>query len=242
MRLTRIYIPTPTVKSLCELEASAAHHLTNVLRLKSGDNFIGFDGEGHEYDAQITSIEKRRVRAKLTPKTSDNLESNLAIHLVQALTKSDKMDYIIQKSIELGVTKITPISTKYTDVKLDSARQAKKHHHWQQIIISACEQCGRSWLPNLESVTTFEASLLQDQSRKIILHPETAAPLTSLKMDDSPITIIVGPEGGFSQDEVNFAKQHGATSIQLGPRILRTETAGLAAIAAVQTLWGDFNS
>ena len=151
------------------------------------------------------------------------------------------MDYIIQKSVELGVKKITPILTERTEMKLDNSRKMKKYQHWQQIIINACEQCGRSWLPALEPIIDFQSLFVQLSTFTIILHPQKSVPLAQLKLPTKPVALLIGPEGGFSESELEIAKQQGVYSASLGPRILRTETAGLAAIASMQTLWGDFS-
>lgn len=241
MRLSRIYTPDPKVGTPCQLEPAAAHHLVNVLRFRAGDSFVAFDGKGSEFTAQIVNIDKKQVWVSFCPQAAINRESNLSIHLVQALTKSDKMDYIIQKSVELGVKKITPILTERTEMKLDNSRKMKKYQHWQQIIINACEQCGRSWLPALEPIIDFQSLFVQLSTFTIILHPQKSVPLAQLKLPTKPVALLIGPEGGFSESELEIAKQQGVYSASLGPRILRTETAGLAAIASMQTLWGDFS-
>ena len=222
-----------------QIDTKTTHYLINVLRYRVGDNFTGFDGCGNTFNAEIVALENKRATVTLTPLSATDCESTLSTHLVQALPKSDKMDYIIQKSTELGVNQITPIRTEFTEVKLDEARYLKKHHHWQQILISACEQCGRNQLPTLNALVNFREFISQSDKQTLIMHPENSKPLSQIPLQEKKITVMIGPEGGFSDAEIEFAVQHGIQSVSFGPRLLRTETAGPAVIAALQTLWGD---
>ena len=240
MRLTRIYIPNPETQHAIKVEADAAHHLIQVLRCQVGDCFTAFDGQGHEFEAQILTISKKSLMVTLTAKVTPAVESKLAIHLAQSLVKRDKMDYIIQKAVELGVTQITPIVTQHTDIQLNTEQQFKKHQHWQHIMISACEQCGRSWLPTLNTITAFQTLIHQASTPTILLHPHAGLSLSSWESSSTTITVLIGPEGGFSEAEVILAQQYSIPSLRLGPRVLRTETASVAAIAALQVCWGDF--
>lgn len=240
MRLTRIYIPNPKIQNPLQVEADAARHLIQVLRYQVGDYFTAFDGQGNEFEAQILTVSKKSLTVTLTAKATQSVESKFAIHLAQSLVKRDKMDYIIQKAVELGVTQITPIITQHTDIQLNIEQQLKKHQHWQQIIISACEQCGRSWLPTLNTITEFQTFIHKGHTSTLLLHPHAALSLSSWGLSSTTVTILIGPEGGFSEAEVLLAQQYGIPSLRLGPRVLRTETASIAAIAALQVSCGDF--
>lgn len=240
MRTTRIYIAHPQINQPFILEMDVAHHLMHVLRANIGDTFVAFDGKGHEFNATIMAHVKKAVTVQLAPINSASCESSLQIHLIQALAKADKMDWIIQKAVELGVTEITPLITTYTDVKLDSKRQEKKHQHWQQIIIHACEQSGRSILPILHPIMTYKAWIEHIRSPTFLLHPLGTESLAQHIIDPKLVNLMIGPEGGFSDHEIKMGQKAGVFMVKLGSRILRTETAGLAAVSAMQVLWGDF--
>ncbi len=230
MRIPRAYLPAPMQPGqIIELDQRVTHHLLNVLRLKSGNPIVLFNGESGEYSAKLI-IDKKIARAEITEYKTNNRESPIAIHLLQGLSRNDRMDLAIQKSVELGVRRITPLITERS-AALPVNRYAKKMQHWQGIIISACEQSGRSIIPQINEPVAFHTWLgtLTDNHYSYILNPEAKKPLQNNTKNDT-INIIIGPEGGFSEQEIATAINQGCRTRHLGPRILRTETAAIAAI------------
>ena len=200
-----------------------------------------FDGEGGEYAATLTSLEKRRAKAEIKLFLPREAEPSHAITLAQALPEGSKMDWIVEKAVELGVTAIQPLAAQRCVVRLSAERAEKKTAHWQGIIIAAAEQCGRNRLPHLAETAEFGAWIGQhDIHRRIILTPRAGQPLSDWARHQpaQAVTLMIGPEGGFSEAEETAAQAHGALALSMGPRILRTETAGLAALAALNALWG----
>ncbi len=243
MRIPRIFID----QNLAEgqqypLSGSAAHHITHVLRMKAGQSLALFNGKGGQFVAEIRSISKKGVDVVTHQHHREDRESHLQITLAQGISRGERMDYTLQKAVELGVARIVPVLCDYTNVKLDDARISKRHEHWRNIIINACEQCGRNRLPELLPVQDFDKWISDEQrGLKLILHPVAAKTLGQLRPLQQAITLLAGPEGGFSDNEVSLSVKYEYQPVILGPRILRTETAALAAISACQTLWGDFN-
>lgn len=242
----RFYYPTalPSVDTNFMLPDEIFHHAINVLRLRLNDRFELFDGAGRSAVAQLDFIERKTATAKICAFTNDNVESSLSITLAQCLSLGDKMDWTIEKATELGVSNIIPLSSAKTLVKLTSDRAHKKHIHWQRIITSACAQSGRNKLPKLHGVQTLK-SFLEEQKfneyYKLMLHPKGAQTLKSLPQPThQEVIVLIGPESGFDASEVALAQDYGFINAVLGPRVLRTETAGLATIASIQMLWGDF--
>lgn len=239
MALARFYLPTPLSCGSCQLPPATAHYMTRVLRLATGAQIQLFDGSGQEWLAQIASIGKKEVTVELLEPLPGLPASQLRVHLGQALSRGERMDWAIQKATELGASEITPLLTSHCEVRLNAERAAKRLEHWQQIAISACEQCGRSELPLIHPVTPLAdwlAGLQQDL--KLLLHPQ-AQPFASYQPPGS-LALLIGPEGGLSQDDLDCATKHGFNGVSLGPRVLRTETAPVAALAIAQLLWGDF--
>jgi len=242
MRKIRIYHPAPlSIDEEVELETKAATHLTRVLRMQLGAELVIFNGDGMEYKARLSQIHRHRAWATVTHRQAVDNESPLTIRLCQGISKGDRMDYTIQKAVELGVTHITPIFTEHGTVQLKADRLEKRIRHWQGIVTSACEQCGRNRIPVIEPPEKFEhwIQACDDASLKLTLAPDASSTLQSLAKDHQDISLLVGPEGGLSQDEIQLSQQHGFTSIKLGPRILRTETAALTVISIIQNCWGD---
>ena len=243
MRIIRIYQASPlSVDKTLLLEETTWRHVCQVLRLKVGDAFILFNGDGHDYHAQLTQVDKRHAKALITDKKIKHHESPLLIHLGQGISRSDRMDYAIQKSVELGVNEITPLLTDYSEA-YSTERLTKRQQHWQQIAISACEQSGRAVIPVVHTpipLAIWVTNLTSDHL-KLILSPRANAMNNTLTCPTQRLTMAIGPEGGFSDDEILHAQQEGFDAIALGPRILRTETATSAAITVAQWLWGDFN-
>lgn len=241
MRIPRIY----TAQSLqtghqIELEPGAALHISKVLRMAPGRELTLFNGQGGEYLGTVTDCQKKRVAVELTQWFEDDKQSPLAIELGIAISKGDRMDTVFQKATELGATRIRPLFSERVEVKLAGERLSKKLKHWQQVTIAACEQCGRNRLPEITPPQHLNQWLDQaDAQCKLVLHHRSESSLNAITKPDS-IALLVGPEGGLSADEIAAAERAGFTSMVFGPRILRTETAPLAAISVLQYLWGDF--
>jgi 16S rRNA (uracil1498-N3)-methyltransferase len=220
------------------LDEHASMHL-RVLRLHEDEMVTLFDGAGGEFTARIVSIGKREVIVELRAHQNIEREPNLHITLVQALATGDKMDWIIQKATELGVAAIQPIQTQRATAKLNAERAEKRAAHWQGVVTAACEQCGRNRLPKVHGVMDFAAWLKKPSTvPRVMLHPDAARGAWSKVR--APVAIIIGPEGGFAQDEIFDAERAGVTLASFGVRVLRTETAGIAAITALQTISGEW--
>jgi 16S rRNA (uracil1498-N3)-methyltransferase len=230
-----------------KLTENAATHATRVLRLNIGDKIKLFNGDGFDYSCELQSVKKSESLAKVLTQITLKNESPLNITLLQGISSGERMDYTIQKAVELGVTEIQPLFTERSVVKLSPERAQKRLEHWQNVVHAACEQCGRAKIPQV-SIPINLAAWLQANIRKdsgdanlrILLNPIGAKSLSALPKATKNIQLLIGAEGGLSQAEIDLATNHGFQSIVLGPRILRTETAALTAIATMQTLWGDF--
>jgi len=242
MRLSRIFTAQPLrAEQSVELEAPAGHYLTRVLRMSEGDDIILFNGDGADYPAVIAEVRSQRVVARITGNLSPGNESPLRISLVQAICRGERMDYVLQKATELGVYRIQPLITQRVEVRLDGARQEKRMQHWQGVVTSACEQSGRAFVPAVEpplSLTDWMTGA--DRSLSLVLDPLADNRLSGLSVKGDSISVLVGPEGGFTDEELNALRSKGLLSVSLGPRVLRTETAGPAAIAVLQAKSGDF--
>lgn len=241
MRITRIYQSQIfALGQKFSLDENASKHLLRVLRSPIGTELIVFNGEGGEYRAQLIGEEKKHAVIIIKEFLAIERESPLFIHLAQGISRGEKMDYVIQKAVELGVNKITPLFTEFSQVKLNEERLDKRLAHWRAIVIGACEQAGRNRIPEIAAPQLITRWLPQCQQKlKLILDPQATQHLKDLKKIDD-ICFLVGPEGGLSSAEINLAKQNNFSSLQLGPRVLRTETASLAMLAALQGGWGDF--
>lgn len=223
-----------------DLEQDAVNHVVNVLRLKIGESLIIFNGKGGEYLAEIINAKRREVKVRINKFQNVSRESNLKIHLAQGIVLSDKMDFILQKFVELGGVEITPIITARCNIKLSGERWQKKIVRWQKIIINACEQCGRNILPKINLPTSFADFITRDNSEaKIILDPNGSLSCRGLTVG-SRVCILVGSEGGFAQEEIEQAKEHHFLNVKLGPRVLRAETAGVVIASILQSQHGDF--
>lgn len=239
MRISRIYQSTKLQENTeILLDERNTQYLIHVLRLKAGDAFCIFNGEGGEYDAKIIAQGKRQYSAQILKRSEGIAESPCKITLGQAISRSDHMDLAIQKSVELGVSAIQPLITEHVAMKLDTKRLQQKHQHWQGIIISACEQSGRCHIPMLHPAIALESWLPQcTQDLRLVLHP--TAKSNEFKNNIHSLALLVGPEGGLSEKEVALAEHHHFIALSLGPRILRTETAAIAAITITQSEFGD---
>ena len=241
MRVPRIFTPQSLSASAhIDLEPQSSRHLAKVLRKNTGDPVIVFNGEGGEYYAIIDDVSKQVVRIQTQQWSQADLESPLAIHLGIGLSKGERMDHVIQKATEVGVTAITPLFTERSEVKLRGSRAQKKLLHWQQIAISACEQSGRNRIPVVHPPCSIEHwTDTASADCRLVLH-HRAADLDSLATPDS-VALLIGPEGGLSPGEIAHAEDEGFLGLKLGPRVLRTETAPIAAIAVLQARWGDMS-
>ncbi len=222
------------------LPEAVAHHV-QVLRLREGEVITLFNGQGGEYSAVLTSVERRRAEAEPKTFSPREAEPGHAIALAQALPEGTKMDWIVEKAVELGATAIQPLVAQRSVVRVDAERAAKKAAHWQAVIVSAAEQSGRNRLPVLAPVMPYIAWISQqDMHKRLLLSPRATSSLSDWARHHPPqaVTLVIGPEGGLTDDEEQAAIRHGAICVAMGPRVLRTETAGLAAIAALQALWG----
>lgn len=242
MRLTRIYQQQPLREGWeINLSEEAVHHLTRVLRLTVGTEFIVFNGEGGEFKAKIISMQKKIVAVQVGTFNPINRESPLQIILGQTIIRSEKMDYTLQKAVELGVTHIVPLITERS-WKLPLDRLEKRLSHWQAIIVNACEQSGRTQIPTIEKPISFQDAINKIKADiRAILIPNPTQTLPLLVKPCANVAVFVGPEGGWSEIETTFALEAGYLPVQLGPRILRTETAGLVAMTVFQGLFGDIS-
>lgn len=243
MRLTRSHVDLPlTSGARITLPEDSAAHLVRVLRLREGDACVLFNGDGHDYPARLVQAGKREAVVELGDAAPADNESPLRITLLQGIARGEKMDLILQKATELGVAAIMPVNGERTEVKLDAERAGKRLAHWREVTVSACEQCGRAKLPDIAPPRPLEQAVqaLDRDMLRLILDPEAVHRLATLVAPASMrIAIAIGPEGGWSPRDLATLEGAGFTGLQLGPRVLRTETAGLAAIAALQARFGD---
>ncbi|HZP66221.1 MAG TPA: 16S rRNA (uracil(1498)-N(3))-methyltransferase [Rudaea sp.] len=243
MRIPRIYTDQPLrAGSDVLLPEQAGEHVARVLRLERGHPLILFNGDGREYDARLASLAKRAVTAEVTAWREVDREAPLELTLAQSIARGEKMDWILQKATELGVARIVPLVTERTEVKLDEERAERRLAHWTSVVAGACEQSGRNRLPVIEPPQRLDrwlGALSPGPALRLALLPEATATLQQLGKVENGALLAVGPEGGFSPNDVTMFEQSGFRGLRLGPRILRTETAGIAALAALQALAGD---
>ena len=243
MRLTRVFVDLPLAHGArVVLPESAGAHLVRVLRLHDGDACVMFNGDGHDYDARLLSAGKRGVEAEVHAMRVVDNESPLRLVLLQGIARGEKMDLILQKATELGVAAIVPVFAGRTEVRLDGERLEKRTAHWRSVVASACEQSGRARIPELAAPRGLaEAAVALDtEALKLTLDPLGEHRFdTLLPVGVAGIVIGIGPEGGWSEKDRLILRNAGFSGLRLGPRVLRTETAGLAAIAALQAKFGD---
>jgi 16S rRNA (uracil1498-N3)-methyltransferase len=249
MRLTRVYVETVlTPGAIVELPRETASHLAKVLRARSGDPLILFSGDGREYAGAVESVRGPRVTASVGDGAEVDRESPLAVTLVQCVPRGDRMDFIVQKATELGVTQIIPVLSQRSVVRLDAAQAESKAAHWRAVVINACEQCGRNRVPAIaapvpliEYLGSSAAAAAGSPAARLVLEPdlEAAAAPTAL---ETAAHVAVGPEGGFGDEELEAFRIAGFRRLRLGPRILRTETAAIAALTWLQTRFGDMRA
>lgn len=243
MRLTRCHVDLPLQPgTTVVLPETASAHLVRVLRLREGDECVLFNGDGHDHPARICSVGKRETRVEILSRHTVDNESSLHLILLQGVARGEKMDLILQKATELGVAEVIPVMAERTEVKLDASRAEKRIAHWRSVMVSACEQSGRARIPSLSAPLPLAqaAGIPADDSLRLTLDPEGEYTLGTLHTPASAsIVIAIGPEGGWSPRDRTTLQTAGFSGLRLGPRILRTETAGLAAIAALQSRFGD---
>lgn len=244
MRITRFYQNQPlALNHTIVLDDHATHHLRNVLRARVGDPCILFNGEGGEYSADIIEVNKRQVVAKVLAFDGVSRESNLHLHLGQGISRGERMDYAIQKAVECGVNDITPLWAVRCNVKIDAKRLEKRMAHWRGVMLHACEQSGRTAIPVLHTPQKFEdwCALIENQthSSKFVLDHRSDTRLSDVHSEASA-ALLVGPEGGLTELEVERAQTHGFQSVRCGGRVLRTETAAVVACSVLQAKAGDF--
>lgn len=241
MRIPRIHHPDNlSVGQVVALSEEAANHVGRVLRMSAGQTIQLFDGSNQVFDAEIVQADKKSVRVTLLAGSEDDRESPLWLHLGQVMSRGEKMEFTIQKAVELGVNAITPLFSERCGVKLDAERLNKKRQQWQKIAIAACEQCGRNRVPEIRpAMDLAEWCTEQDNALKLNLHPRASASINTLPQPVKRVRLLIGPEGGLSADEIAMTAEHQFTDILLGPRVLRTETTALTAITALQVRFGD---
>ena len=230
------YTPGQTI----ELSTTASQHVGVVLRMQPGESLVLFNGENNEFPATISAVHKKTVHVTIIDKQLISRESPRALHLAQAISKGDRMEWVIQKAVELGVASITPLMTSRCVVRIDADRLAKKQLQWQGIAIAACEQSGRNQLPVIHTACSLDSYLQQcAATTKLVLDPRAQTSWRDFTFLPGDMALLVGPEGGLSDDEVDLAKTMGFQALTLGPRILRTETAAIATLSILQAIAGD---
>jgi 16S rRNA (uracil1498-N3)-methyltransferase len=248
MRLTRCFVPTALQsQSTLRLPAAAAAHVAKVLRLRPGAALTLFDGRGGEFEAQVLALDRHGVHVRVGPHRAIERESPIPVTLLQCLVRAERMDWIVQKATELGAAAIVALASQHSVVRLDDSSAGRRLSHWQAVALSACEQCGRNRVPPVRAVLAFERACAEahESAARLMLVPEAQLSLASAAhalAAAGPVTavsLLVGPEGGFSEQERATAHERGFVGCHLGPRILRAETAALAALAAIQALLVD---
>lgn len=241
MRIIRIYQPGDYAPGqTIELTADAGQHVGVVLRMSAGDSLCLFSGDNHEYEAQISSVHKKKVCVTISSKHEVNRESPRIIHLAQAISKGERMEMVMQKAVELGVASISPIITSRSVVRLDQDRMEKKRMQWQSIAIAACEQSGRNKIPLVNNVILLDEFLTQQTAAlKFVLHPKKSKTWRDYHFSQAELALLIGPEGGFDAKELEQIFAAGFNPLCLGPRVLRTETAAISALSVLQAVAGD---
>lgn len=243
--IPRFHCPFPLAPGAqVNLPEQAAHHALKVLRMKAGDPVILFDGRGGEWRAELLKVSPgETARVALRDFSDRDCESPLHVTLVQGLPAGDKMDWVVEKCVELGIAAIQPVAAKRSVIKLSAERMARRVAHWNAIASAACEQCGRNRVPIVAPVLDLPQYLggaKAQNARRLLLAPEGGTTLSTLAKPAEPVVVMIGPEGGWEDGEMLAAQAAGCVAVRLGPRVLRTETAGAAVLAALQARWGDF--
>ena len=242
MRLTRVHVPAPLAAGARHaIEGEAANHISRVLRLRLGDPLTLFDGQGGEHAARIEEFRRNAVIVAVGDREPADRESSLSLTLAQGVSRGERMDWVVQKATELGATRIVPVLTDRTVVRLDSRQSARKLQHWQGIAVSACEQSGRNRLPDVVAPLGLHDFLrgVDMKTTRVLLSPAGTQRVTDLKVPERRIVVLIGPEGGLTDTEQHSAVGAGFVAVKLGPRVLRTETAAIAALTLLQHQFGD---
>lgn len=240
MRISRLYLPDALSEGAAvRLDEESGHYLKTVLRLKRGYELTVFNGDGSEYAATVAEAGRDGVVLAIGECRRRDAESPLLTHLGLGISRGERMDLAIQKAVELGVARITPLFTEHCVVRLDDERKSHRRLHWQKVVRNACEQCGRNRVPEVDEPVALEQWIAGREGLRLFFDPYGAVSLQELPPPDGAVCLLSGPEGGFAERERMLAREAGFVPVRLGPRILRTETAVLAALAAVQVLWGD---
>ncbi|KTD66337.1 16S rRNA (uracil(1498)-N(3))-methyltransferase [Legionella spiritensis] len=241
MRDVRIYQPGDfQVGESVALSEEAGRHVGVVLRMQPGEKLILFPGDNREFVAEIVAVHKKKVSVLLQGEQTVNREPPIAVHLAQAISKGDRMEWVVQKAVELGVAQITPVITERCMVKPDAARLAKKRLQWQAIAVSACEQCGRNRIPTVHDPVAFSDFLHQPHAgTRFVLHPETGKNWRDYSQGFEEAVLFIGPEGGLTAQELEQSAAAGFAPLTLGARVLRTETAAVVGLSVLQAVWGD---
>lgn len=243
--MPRFYCDLPLSSGhLVVLPDAVARHAVGVLRLRAGEAVVLFNGDGAEYHGVLENVGGKGASVRLASHHEPERESPLQVCLAQGISSGERMDYTLQKAVELGVSAIQPLTMRRSVVRLSSDKAIKRRAHWQGVVNAACEQCGRNLLPpvaEIQEFTAWQRGIAQEtETLKLLLDPEGDLCLRDLPPPTSPILLLAGPEGGFDPSERKLARAAGFHGLRLGPRVLRTETAALAALAAMQAVWGDF--
>jgi len=244
MRIPRIYISEAlSTDATLAIAGDPAHYISRVLRMRSGQALILFNGDGQDYPARITDSTKSTVTVRVGQGCPVSTESPLQITLAQVISRGDRMDFSVQKSTEMGVSRIQPLTSERCEVRLQGSREDKRLRHWQQVAVSAAEQCGRAVVPEVAPLMSLTEWLthLPPSDCRLVLHHRSETALATMAPPES-VTLLIGPEGGLSDEEISTAEQAGFVSTTLGPRVMRTETAPVTGIAVCQWLWGDLQS
>jgi 16S rRNA (uracil1498-N3)-methyltransferase len=242
MRLNRIYTPSPLASGNdIALTPAGANHVARVLRMRVGETIAVFDGKGGEYRAELVRIEGNHVTVRIGDHIAGTPESPLKITLVQGISRSERMDWALQKATELGVNTIAPVITSRSVVRLDDKQSAKKQEHWTNIVIGACEQSGRSHVPQVLAPISLRQYLQEHRKDgiRLVLSPTGPSALAGLASMSTRVELLIGPEGGLDDEEIERAENAGFVPVRLGPRVLRTETAAVTALTVLQAMWGD---
>ena len=241
MRISRLFLDIPlNPGSTVSLQGEALHYVARVLRLKPGTELTVFNGQGGEYSAQLESVTKRNAELSIGEFNERDCESPLELTLIQGISRGERMDYTLQKATELGIKQIIPVFTQRCTVSLEGERLEKRQQHWQGVVRSACEQCGRNRVPEIKTALDLTKYLESEiTGTKLLLDPLADNSLQSISAPNSHTLLLIGPEGGLDENERELAQNKDFQGIRLGPRVLRTETAAVTCIAAMQALWGD---
>lgn len=241
MRTPRFFQPSSlSAETEIDLDDNAVQHIARALRMREGEAIELFCGDGYRYPATLVSVEKRKVRARIDAQIPSASESPLKISIGQSISRGERMDYAVQKATETGMFEMTPLLSERCEVKLNAERQQKRQRHWQQIAISACEQSGRCAVPEINEISSLQDWCSNvEADLKLVLHHHTEAPLAALDFTPSSVALLIGPEGGLTESEVEQALAAGFKPLALGPRVMRTETAPVAAQSILHYLWGD---